>query len=324
MKDTTNIAALTISEKLQWLEARYWRFGQDEALFDNLQSLFNVDDEGQMTAKPRVDPLTDETKGLMVLGGSGSGKTALLKRMLRASPLLTEFKNDHTGNTLFVTVPPEASIKKLAEIVLSKTGYDKSCDKLRAADAWEIARHRFTLVGIKMVIVDECHHIVQPGPGKDVRTAIQSLKHLMQSDKGVALVISGVPALRDAVLSEPSGETFRRFSVYELAKIRPETNSARLFKSNFSKCGEKLGLSTQLEDAFADRILFAEHGMVGRTIALGKEILRDAVIRKDDTLSLEHAERVFVRLNRGCEVTPFDPAAWGVVKRELEAIGWAQ
>ncbi|WP_187292516.1 TniB family NTP-binding protein [Octadecabacter antarcticus] len=148
--------------------------------------------------------------------------------------------------------------------------------KLRSADAWEIARYRFGLVGIKMVVIDECHHFLRSGPGRDVLAAIQSLKHIMQSDPGVALVIAGVPTLRDAIMLEPSGETYRRFMEYHLSKICLGTNSAKLFGANFSKSADKLGLQVHSEDAFAERILFAECGQVGRCVKLGKEILRDA------------------------------------------------
>ncbi|MBS4010069.1 MAG: TniB family NTP-binding protein [Roseovarius sp.] len=322
MHETTIITPVTIPEKLKWLEKRYWRFGQDEALSDYLQDLFEVDDEGQMTAQPRLDPLTGETKGLMVLGASGSGKTAQLMRLLRGSPVLSEFKGENTGNTLVVTVPPEASIKKLAEIFLERTGYTKFDPKIRASDAWDIARVRFPLVGIKTVIIDECQHMLQPGPGKDVRTAIQSLKHMMQSNHGVALIIAGVPELRDAILSEKSGETLRRCRVYQLSKIRAQTNSARLFETSFLRSAETLGVKVRADEAFAERILLAEHGQVGRSITLAKEILRDAVIRKHDELSLEHAGRVFRKINQNVEMTPFHPAAWDTVKGEMEAIGW--
>ncbi|MBB3996006.1 type II secretory pathway predicted ATPase ExeA [Sulfitobacter undariae] len=324
MTDTTSITPVTIPEKLKWLDDRYWRFGQDEMMSDFVEDLFDVDEQGQMTGEPRRDPLTGETKGLMVLGGSGSGKTAMLQRMLRKSPVLTKFKDDLTGNTLVVTVPPDATIKKLGEIILAKTGYNKVDPRSRAADLWEMARHRFSIVGIKTVIIDESHHMLLPGPGKDTRTAIQSLKHLMQSENSAALVIAGVPALRDAIMSEPSGETFRRCRVYELSKIRTGSNAARLFAMNFTMSAEKLGVKVHAEDAFVERILFAEHGQVGRSIALGKEILRDAVIRNREELAPEHAERVFRKIKGDIEMTPFHPSGWEAVKRELESIGWSQ
>jgi len=286
MYEAVNIEPLTIPDKLDWLEKRYWRFGQDETFDDFLRDLYGVDAEGQMTAHPRRDPLTNETKGLMILGGTGNGKSALINRALRANPVLIEFTEERPGNTLFITVPPEATIKKVAEIILARTGYKQIDRKLRASDAWEIARHRFGLVGITTLVIDECHHIVRSGAGRDVLGAIQSLKHIMQSAQGVALVIAGVPSLRDAIMSEPSGETYRRFTEYHLGKIRPGTRSAELFGGNFLKSAEKLGVQVHLEDAVAERILFAQAGEVGRSVALAKDILRDAVIRKHEVLTL--------------------------------------
>nr|WP_321507694.1 TniB family NTP-binding protein [uncultured Celeribacter sp.] len=324
MNYTTTISPETITEKLQWLKDRYWKFGEEDTLADHLFDLYEVDDEGRMTAEPRRDPLTGETKGLMVLGASGNGKTALLKRALRVDPVLTPFKIDQGGNTLFITVPPEATIKKLAEIILEKTGYARVDTKIRAADAWEMARHRFGLVGIKTVVIDECHHILRSGSGRDVLGAIQSLKHIMQSDPGVALVIAGVSSLKDGLLSEVSGETYRRFQEIHLPRIYPGSKSAQLFGNNFMKSANILGVGTDADDEWADRILFAEHGQVGRSVALAKEILRDAITRKRDELSLQHAERVFRKSKSGLDMTPFHAAEWDVVKSELTAMGWGQ
>lgn len=324
MKNSMTIKPVTIPEKLDWLEHRYWRFGQDEALYGFLEDIFNVNEDGQITAQPRRDPLNGETKGLMVLGESGSGKTAMLRRMMRTSTILSEFTLGQQGNTLFVTVPPDASIKKLAEIILAKTGYQKVDSKLRGSDAWEMARHRFGLVGITTVIVDECHHMLQPGPGKDVRTAVQSLKHIMQADHSVALIIAGVPALKDAILSELSRESKRRLPDYHLSKVRPDTESARLFESSFAKSAAVLGIDVYEDDRFPDRILFAEHGQVGRSIALAKNVLREAVIHKRSALTLGPAEQVFKRLNSDFDLTPFHSAEWGIVKQELENNGWLQ
>ena len=78
MNETVSLNLETIPEKLAWLEERYWRFGQDDVLSGYLEDLFEVDDDGRMTSSPRCDPLTGETSGLMLLGGSGDGKTALL------------------------------------------------------------------------------------------------------------------------------------------------------------------------------------------------------------------------------------------------------
>lgn len=322
-KPTTAMPA-TITEKTSWLEARYWRFGTEDELEDQLFDLFEIDDEGAMTAQPRIDPLTGESRGLMVLGRSGDGKTALLKRMLRINPVLTEMTDKQEGNTLYITVPPDATIKKLAELILARTGYQRVDSRLRSSDAWEMVMHRLALVGIRTIIIDECHHIFRPGSGRDVAGAIQSLKHIMQSAGGVALIVAGVPSLRDAILSEGSGETFRRFQEFYLGDIQPGSKAASDFSKNIAYSAKFLGLTIPNGSALAERILFARHGQIGRSVELGKKILADAVTRKREEISLERAEAVYRKTDKCMGVTPFRATDWEAVQRELQAVGWGQ
>ena len=320
---TGETAPTTISQKTTWLKERYWRFGMEEVIDDHLFDLFEIDDDGEMTAQPRIDPLTGESRGLMVIGRSGDGKTALLKRTLRMSSVLTEMTDQQEGNTLYITVPPDATIKKLAELILVKTGYQRVDAKLRSADAWEMVMHRLALVGIRSMVIDECHHIFRPGSGRDVPGAIQSMKHIMQSAGGVTLIIAGVADLREAIISEPSGETYRRFQELDLDRIRPGSKEMKIFATNFRKSAQILGVEVPEADAFVERILFAKNGQIGRSIALGKAILHDAVTRRRTMLSLERAEAVYRKSRKGGGMTPFHAAEWDVVQGELEAIGWA-
>lgn len=78
------------------------------------------------------------------------------------------------------------------------------------------------------------------------------------------------------------------------------------------------------EDVIAERILFAEQGQIGKSVALGKDILRAALMRKQDAITLATAERVYRKSNSGLDVTPFDGGDWDAVKTELSAIGWGQ
>ncbi|MEP4552686.1 MAG: TniB family NTP-binding protein [Tateyamaria sp.] len=324
MNEMTNITPVSLTEKLAWLDERYWKFGAERDLDDQLIDIFEMDDNGQRTAEPRLDPLTGETKGLMVLGQSGDGKSALLMRALRVDAVLKEFKVNQGGNTLFITVPPEATIKNLAEIILADTGYERVNPKLRAADAWQMARHRFGLLGIKTLVIDECHHIFRPGAGRDIPAAIQALKHIMQSQDRVALIVAGVPNLKLAIQSEVSGETMRRFNEFSLGRIRAGSRGATIFSKNFMKCSQILGIDIAEVDALPQRILFAEHGQIGKSVTLGKNILRSAIMRKQETVTLQAAERVYRKSNSGFDLTPFDGAEWDVVKAELIAIGWGQ
>lgn len=319
---TTTKLPTTITEKTAWIEARYWRFGMEDELEDQLFDLFEIDDSGAMTAQPRVDPLTVESRGLMVLGRSGDGKTALLKRMLRVNPVLTEATEGQVGNTLYITVPPEATIKKLAELILKRTGYQRVDAKLRSADAWEMVMHRLTKFGIRAIIIDECHHIFRRGAGRDVPGAIQSLKHIMQSAGGVALVIAGVPSLRDDIVSEESGETARRFQEFSMGDIRPGSREASDFIKNFTYSAKMLDLAVPEDSEMAERILFAKHGQIGRSVELAKLVLTDAVTRRRSELSLARAEAVFRKTSKCFGMTPFHNSSWESVRKELTAIGW--
>jgi len=49
MTQEAELQNMTIPQKLNWLQDRYWRFGQDEAFEDHLRDLYDVDDNGLMT-----------------------------------------------------------------------------------------------------------------------------------------------------------------------------------------------------------------------------------------------------------------------------------
>ncbi|PVA06209.1 hypothetical protein [Thalassorhabdomicrobium marinisediminis] len=127
-----------------------------------------------------------------------------------------------------------------------------------------------------------------------------------------------------ALLSEPTGETIRRFNQFALSRICPGSKGAHLFRRNFSKSAKILELKVEDEENFADRILFAKHGQVGKSVELAKEILRGAISRRREEITLEFAERVFRKTNSTMGMTPFEAAGWSAVEAELLSIGWAQ
>ncbi|MDE4276531.1 hypothetical protein PXK58_19450 [Phaeobacter gallaeciensis] len=70
-----------------------------------------------------------------------------------------------------------------------------------------------------------------------------------------------------------------------------------------------------------ERIIFARHGQIGRSVKLGKLILADAVTRKRTELSLYRAEVVYRKADKCIGMTPFQDADWETVQREFQAIG---
>lgn len=238
--------------------------------------------------------------------------------------MLEEYTDQGAGNTLYVEVPPDATIKSLAEDIAKATGYAGFNKNVIAAERWLVCRHRLKRSGITTLVIYECHHILRSGPGRDVPGAIQALKHMVQSDHAVALIIAGVPELRERILSEGSRETYRRFDECQLPTILPESAQAGRFQRCISKSAEALGIYIDPGMEFADRVLFAEHGEAGRAVKLVKDSLRRAITRRRPELVLEYAERVFVKSNGPKEMTPFQPGDWATVRNELIAMGWAR
>jgi len=321
MKDTPLI---TLTEKTAWIDARYWKFGHDAAFLESLEDVYEIDDDGLMTATPRRDTLTGETRGLMVLAATGNGKSATLLRALNTSHCLQRFLIGNGGNTLYIDVPPDATIKSLADDIAKATGYPGFDTRLSAPQRWEVARHRLVLSGISTVIIDECHHIFRAGPGRDIPGAIQALKHMMKPPHAVALIIAGVPELREHILKEPSRETYRRLDEFHLPRIQLGSGEATRFAQCLETCAEKVGIGLDPEIRMAERILFAEHGEVGRAVRLAKDTLHRAVKKRRTELCLSDAEYLFIKSNGHSQMTPFHAGDWSAVQADLNALGWSR
>lgn len=312
----------TAPEKFAWLLDRYFRLDRDDALIERLESLFQTDAKGNLTPTPLLDPLTGETRGLMVLGNSGTGKSALIKRTLRTLPMFELAGRESDGNTLYVTVPPEATIKSLAGRIAKDLGYVDINSRARAHEAWDVARHRMRERGIRLLVIDETHHLLRKGSGRDVEGAVQTLKSLLQGDWPVAVIAAGVHKLRDGIMTDP--ETDRRFPKFELSRLEEGSKEARTFARSMQLCAEKIGLSLPPDGTLPERILFAEAGEAGRSIHLAKAILRRALDGGRTEVTIHDARRAFVTEYGDMPTSPFLDADWATVRDSLLDGGWSR
>ncbi|QPM91417.1 TniB family NTP-binding protein [Pseudooceanicola algae] len=314
-------ADASLPEKIEWLEDRYVRLDRDDALIARLGRLFKTDKEGQLTPKPKIDRLNGETRGLMLIGESGAGKSSLLRRTLRTVPMIHLADRENDGNTFYVTVPPEATIKSFASRIAKKLGYLDMNSRANADQAWDVARHRMRERGVRLLVIDEAHHLLRKGSGRDVEGAIQRLKSLLQGDWPVAVIAAGVDKLRQGVMTDP--ETDRRFPRFQLTRIAEGSKEARTFARSMQLCAEKVGLSLDGE-AMPDRVLFAENGEPGRAIHLAKTILVAALEEGRSKVTLRDAGHVFSREYGAMQTTPFAEAPWDTVRVSLTEAGWSR
>ena len=237
----------------QWLQQRYLKSSRDDDFIDALSEILETDNEGNLTAEPVRFGLGRETRGLMVLGASGSGKSMLVKRNLKREPAIgvSEYANDNRA--LYHLVRPEATAKSVAIKIAEATNYVIK-ETVRTHEAWDIAMHRLASSGISILWIDECHHLLRRARGRDADMILQRLKSIMQGPKALALIVSGVPELNENILRDP--ETSRRFSRVQLHPVKTAQELANLARY-IEMCCAAVGVTLIDDRNFFERLLFA-------------------------------------------------------------------
>lgn len=327
LKERTSSAQTTpnltdLPARLTWLDDRYLRNARDSAFEEGLREIMKVDAGGNIVPQPVRDPLTGETKGFAVIGNSGDGKSAMIRRNLARLHGFRERNGENDGNYLRVIVPPEATIKSLATDLLAKMGYTKVASSAKAHELWKMVRHRLILCGISLLWIDEAHHLLRAGAGRDLVGALQALKNLMQEESGVAVIASGIPKLREGLLTDP--ETTRRFEWQWLRPVRSNGDDAANILRFVAACCKQVGLLPPADPNFAERLIFAAHEGLGLSLDLAKKSMRRALIAGDRQLTLDHARRTWELQHPEHDgLGPFAAIAWPDLKQSLVDAGWA-
>lgn len=300
-----------------WLGDRYMLNPRDEMFSAALAEILATTPEGTLTATPMRFDLVNETRGILVYGESGSGKTALIRRNLRRSAAIGLWDGSGHGKAFYIRVPPEATLKGLATEIAKETGYHVA-PRLRTTEVWEIALHRLAQRGITVLWVDEAHHLLGGKENVEVR---QRLKSLMQGDKAMALIVSGIPLLDANIRQDP--ETNRRFLArVVLGPIQTEQERGKL-REFFGRCCELARLAPPRDPYLVERLEAVTHSSLGGSIEMFQKAIYRALRRRDGQLALEDFQFLY-DLRRGHHALgPFDPEDWPSLKDRLQSLGWA-
>ena len=310
-----------IASCIAWVEARYLCNARDDQFIDYCREVLTVDAAGLPTAVPVRNPLNGETRGLAVIGESGAGKSVMIRRGLQALPGFREMTAGADGNYLSLTVSPEATVKSLTNDLLGRTGYGATARKATAHELLGVCRHRVQSRDVGLIWIDEAHHLLRPGPGRDVAAVLRTLKNLLQGPGAVAVILSGVPKLNEDLIADP--ETDRRFLRQRLWSLEHDADVFPTITRFVEACCDAVGLAGPEDDHFAHRLVFAENGVMGKALDLAKGAIRRAIIARSPALTLDHAGKVF-DLQRGpMRHGPFSAVPWPELKQHLEALGWA-
>lgn len=302
---------------IAWLRERYMKNPRDQIFEDALKEILETDRNGQLTAAPQRIGLVKETRGILVTGQTGDGKTALIRRNLTRHEGIGLTDGFGPEKALYIRVPAEATLKGVAARILKATGYPKFSSKLNASDLWDMAAVSFASKGISILWIDEAHHMLEIT--KEVPLVLRRLKSLMQGDNSLALIISGVRKLDEKVLTD--GETSERFSRVRLGPIRTD-QERRDLRHFIDLCCSHVKIAPVADPELIARLEFATHGSIGRSIEYCHSAILRALRRGDGQLVLDDFRRG-LDLKRGfTDVGPFDAGDWPRLEEILETKVW--
>lgn len=303
---------------VKWLRKRYMKSVRDPIFNEALEEILETDRDGRLTATPQRIGLINETRGVLVIGHTRDGKTALIRRNLMRHACIGLTEGIEPGKALYIRVSPEATLKGVASEILVNTGYGSVNQKLRTSVIWDMAVHRLAMLGITILWIDEAHHMLRLS--KEVGSVLRRMKSLMQGTTSLALIVSGIKLLDDKIRTDP--ETSERFTRVLLGPIRSNQERHDLRKF-IDLCCSFVNLAPVTDPDLVARLEFVTHGSIGRSIEFCHSAIHRALRRGDRKLTLEDFRRGF-DLKRGfSDDGPFDPEDWPVLKDILEKKGWS-
>lgn len=202
---------------MEGLRARHVEAPRDAEFASHLERLLRRDEAGSLTAEAVRFAATDETRGVLVIDGSGGGKTTVVAHLLANHPALKAGEHGHAA-WLGLSVPSPAPFKSMGLEILRQSGYPNVSARREAWSVWEQVRARLKMLGVSILWIDEAHDLFC----KDSAMLLRAMKALMQGDEAVIVILSGTERLNEVIRSDPQVQ--RRFSTMRLHPVSAATD----------------------------------------------------------------------------------------------------
>ena len=253
--------------------------------------LLATDEQGALTPVAKRFTRTGETRGVMLIGGPGSGKSHLLERTLSK---LTVLQEGEYGRPRYLgcSVPSPATFKSMTLALLAESGYPDANPRKEAWSLWQDLRHRLQLLGISVLWIDEAQDLFCA----DRKLILRALKSLMQGDNAVIVVLSGTEDLAKVIRTDPQVQ--RRFTAMELPDLVEQVDGDS-FRDVIAQYCERVGLGAPIEADLIGRIFHGARYRFGRALELLLQAMEIAIGRGDDDLDIGHFAAAYA-MNEAC------------------------
>lgn len=276
---------------LEKLRSLHIGSGRDAEAASHVTRLLASDAEGNLTAVAKRFTKTGETRGFMLIGGPGSGKSHLMHRTLAKLPALAE---GEFGRPRYVQcpVPSPATFKSMTLALLAETGYPDGNPRKEAWSLWQDFRHRLKLLGISVLWIDEAQDLFCA----DRKLILRALKSLMQGDDAVVVILSGTEDLAQVIRTDP--QVKRRFTAMILPEVVEKIDGAMFMEIVAQYC-QRVGLGAPGEADLIGRLFHGARYRFGRAVELLLNALEMALAQEDQHLTIDHFAAAYA-MNEAC------------------------
>lgn len=289
---------LEVAPTINLLRQIHFRTDRDVLLEKQISRLFSVGSDGQQTHEPVRFTAGTETNGIIMIDGSGGGKSTSIEKVLGAFEPLARNPETERPRYLKLTVESPATQKSLGTAILKATGIDEVADRAKVWEIWSAVRVRLFTMGISLLWIDEAHDMFKTSGTSETDNMFKMLKSLMQGDHPVVLLLSGTERLSKIAGLDP--QLSRRF-----ARIKP--NDLEMGADN-SDLEELIGyLCTRADLAFhpesdlSSRLMYGSRFRFGRAVETAIHAIEEALLDGSPELKIEHFEMAWGQ-KEGCHI----------------------
>lgn len=288
-----------IAQIMRKLRNRHVQTERDQELQAALHSLFEVGEDGMITAEPVRFTAGQETNGITLIEGAGGGKTTAIFKVLEDFAPLAENPATGAARRVYVKVEAPATLRSVGATFLRQLGIDHVSDRTKVYDIWNMVRTRLQIMGISLVWIDEAQDLFRSTTAAETDTVFRMLKGLMQGENPVVLILSGTERLGEMTGIDPQVD--RRF-----LKIRPtdlafgaDNEMVMMLVESYAKLA---GLRVNIEADVINRLIYGARYRFGRVIVNLVEAIEVALLEGSEALTVDHFASAWAR-REGCEIT---------------------
>lgn len=257
----------------------------------HIKRLLARDEEGNLLPKARRLTRTGETRGMMLVGAPGSGKSHLMDRTLTKMGSVFE-RTAETRPLIACPVPSPATFKSMTLALLDESGFEGANPRQEAWSLWQTFRHRVSVLGTAVVWIDEAQDLFCA----DRKLILRALKSLMQGDNAVAVVLSGTEELAEVIRSD--AQVKRRFTSMVLPELAEPIHGDMYRTVMADYCG-RVRLEPPVEADLIGRVFHGARYRFGRAIELLLLAMEFAIEQDDEYLTIDHFASAYA-MNEAC------------------------